>query len=687
MLSSAQLETQILFEIAMSIGSSLELESMAKQSLRTYLRKLNCPLGIVFRYGDEGVLESIAGLPRSVMKHPAAIASQKALAILERPLTSVQCIWYGDAGSEGALNSGENDLRERVYLMPLAEYGVLVLGRSDRPFNDGLLASLQSVNNKFAAACVSCEQQARLEHARARAEAADQAKTLFLANMSHEIRTPMNGVLGLSQLLLDASLGERERKYARTILSSATALLSVIDDVLDIARLTRGELRIHSRPTDLIEELNAVVEMLSPVAIDRKLDLFLDIDPNLPRYVEVDAPRLRQVLVNLISNSLKFTLEGSVMLRAECTAREESSADLCFRVSDTGIGIDEQHFDTLFEPFQQVDNSYSRDAQGTGLGLAIAGQIIARMQGSISVDSALGQGSTFSVSVPVKLSEAVLARRNEMREQVSLEGARILVVDDDGTNQMVLGETLKVLGVDFELAGDGREAVAKASRQSFDLILMDVQMPVLDGLGATREIRGLPDGHSRQVPIIALTAHAMDQHRQQCLAAGMTDFATKPLNLDALARLLAKHLPARTQPVGQSLSNGVNSAKSRAAALDSSDRGVCLPPADMDEITRNIGNNRPLAVQLLRHGVDDLSAEMQALSAAVEMGQLAEIKRLAHRIKGASASIRAEPLSRIASELEAEVGLVSTKAIVQRFDALSIEMERLRQFAYSEQAG
>ena len=668
MSASVQLETQILFEIAMSIGSSLDLKNMAKESLRTYLRKLNCPLGVIYRYQDKDcALEQVVGLPRTVVNHGLVGTALTALAGLSLPLTETISL---------SLESGELG-----YLMPLGDYGVLLLGRSDRPLDSSMLASLATVNRKLGDACRACESKAQLEQAKRAAEAADQSKTLFLANMSHEIRTPMNGVLGLSRLLLESSLGDRERSYAETIMSSAKALLAVIDDVLDIARLARGELLITPIATDLHAELKSVFSMLNPVAIERQLNLMLDIGEHLPRWVAVDASRLRQVLVNLISNALKFTPEGTVMLRADCLWRDGDQVSLVFAVSDTGIGMDADQVDSVFQPFHQIDNSYTREQSGTGLGLAITRQIVELMGGSIHVDTALGRGSTFTVNFTATISQptspAVVESIGDSAE-AALSSLHVLIVDDDATNQLVLSETLKLLDVSFDTASDGQEAVDRVASNSYDLVLMDVQMPILDGLGATRAIRQLSDASAAAVPVIAMTAHAMAQHREQCLSAGMNGFATKPVNLDGLRELLMGY--ALGLAAGDHEDHTSNAAVSDPVSDESS-------PLDMAELSHNLGGDQQAVRQVVALCLQDLTAEMPILADAIDAGDLVEVRRIAHRIKGASANVRANRLRDAAGKLEDAVGGSGGRETVGRWRALHAEYETLADYVNRYLAG
>ena len=659
--ASAQFEMQILFEIAMSIGNSLDLQETTKAGLRTYLRKLNCPLGVVFKSRDGGVLEEIVGLPRRAGEHTA----------IEEAKTFLKA--NGD--SLDKVNRLQTTSGDWVYTMPLSDFGILVLNRSDRPLDEGMVASLGAVNNKFGEACWACERQSQLVEAKERAEAADRAKTLFLANMSHEIRTPMNGVLGLSQLLLTRSLPERERTYIETIASSASALLAVMDDVLDIARLSHGAVDINVRPTYIAAELESVVEMLAPMAIERGLQLSCRLDSKLPTCCEVDIHRLRQVLMKLVTNALKFTQSGSVTLAGALAWREDDRAGLRFSVSDTGIGIAQTDLETLFEPFRQVDNSHTRQQQGAGLGLAIADQIVELLGGTISVESAPGKGSTFTVEIPVVLTgmdQQALADDSVEAGDSEFAGVRLLVVDDDATNRFVISEALELLDIVHDTASNGREAIAAVQQHDYHLVLMDVQMPDMDGMTATRAIRAMDDVRKNAVPIVALTAHVMEQHRYQCLAAGMNDFATKPIELEQLQAVLRRHLVIdRPGSTGSS-----KSPTDAPQAVDwTATPGIPSEVLDIDQLVANLDHIDPAAV--LQQFLMDLKGSVAELDEACQLGQAASISRSAKRISELADGLAAPTLARRARAVPQALAAEGPQQVVVQAGAVMLEVGRV----------
>ena len=379
--------------------------------------------------------------------------------------------------------------------------------------------------------------RADAEHNAAAAESAARAKAQFLAMMSHEIRTPMNGILGVGDLLRTMAPDKEQKRLLDILASSGESLLRIINDILDFSKMEADRLQLHARPFELRALADELEHLLAPPARAKGVAFSVELDTLLPAGVEGDRQRLSQVLLNLGTNAVKFTDRGAVRLVMRAAVVPDSTARIVFAVSDTGIGMDAEALSRLFTPFTQFADAAAHRGSGTGLGLVIARKLVNLMGGDIAVFSEPGKGSTFSFSI--ELPVATLAGSTSTKGLRALSSLAVLVAEDNAVNQAVVAAMLKSLGHRATLVANGREALEALARDDFDLVLMDCNMPEIDGLEATRRLRaGSSAARDARIPVIALTANAMDGDRETCLAAGMDDFVAKPVTISTLRQVI-----------------------------------------------------------------------------------------------------------------------------------------------------
>nr|WP_320025519.1 ATP-binding protein [uncultured Acetobacterium sp.] len=548
--------------------------------------------------------------------------------------------------------------------------------KEERQWTEAEFSTLFAYVNSLGKAIERRQIEEELELAKNQAELANNMKSRFLANMSHEIRTPINGIMGYLELLQYTQLSTEQKEYVQESKYATEILLYLLNDILDFSKIESGQLSIESIEFDLLKTVEDSLSMFLPKVLEKKLSLKTNFDPTIPKYVLGDPARVGQILSNLISNAIKFTDSGEIIMTVHLGSYKHKKAEIIFEISDTGIGISEEQQQKLFKPFVQGDPSTTRKYGGSGLGLAIAKELIHLMDGTIHICSTFGTGTTFNFNLffgsklviendkvefeklkPVN-PEALVSENTTQSVETNLDlsNLNILLVEDNLTNQKIVSKILKLHNNDCDLAGNGQEALEAVQNKDYDLILMDCQMPMMDGYESTIAIRSLK-GPKKDIPIIAMTANAMEGDQEKCLAAGMNDYLSKPIDYDKMLRLLA-----------------IYGKKQHASP-------PIISPLiqNMERFMTETGLSQSDALEIFGDFFEYTPAILAVLIACLNSIDFIQLQKAAHQLKGSSSNLRIDTINLYTIQLEKAAAEKNSLACQKILNDILIEFKEIKE--------